>query len=55
MQNCKNCGKKIKFIPVSKGMTITCDAEEITVYTMNGRKVEGFKIHNCGGNSNDTK
>lgn len=49
MQKCKSCGEEIKYIPTAKGVTVTCDAEEITVYTMNGRKVEGYRIHNCKG------
>lgn len=47
MQKCSNCGKEIRYIASAKNICIKCDAEEITVYTQLGRKVEGFKIHEC--------
>lgn len=53
MQKCKSCGEKIKYIPTAKGITVTCDAEEITVYTMNGRKILGHKVHKCKGKKSD--
>lgn len=49
MQKCKGCGKDIKFIAISGNTSVTCDAEELTVYTMNGRKVIGYKKHVCEG------
>lgn len=47
MQKCKSCGEEIKYIATSNNESITCDAEEITIYTMTGRKVTGYKVHQC--------
>lgn len=49
MQKCKSCGEEIKYIAISNNESITCDAEEITIYTMTGRKVTGHRIHKCKG------
>ena len=49
MQKCKSCGKEIKYIPIAKGITVTCDSEESVVYTDLGRKIFGHKVHECKG------
>lgn len=55
MQICKNCGKEIKFIATSGNNAVACDAEEVTLYTMNGRKVTGFLLHKCKGEHDGEK
>lgn len=47
MQVCKNCGAEIKYIATTHNKSIACDSEEITIYTMTGRKVSGYKLHQC--------
>lgn len=47
MQKCKTCGKDIKYIATVKGENVICDAIEIIIYTDFGRKVKGYKVHEC--------
>lgn len=47
MQKCVTCGNEIRYIATTNMQSVMCDAEEITVYTITGRKVSGYKKHDC--------
>lgn len=44
---CKTCGKEVKFIAISLNQSVTCDVKERTFYTITGRKVVGYEVHEC--------
>lgn len=48
MQRCQSCGKEVKYIAIKSNESVCCDAEEIEIYTLVGRKVKGWKKHICG-------
>lgn len=47
MIKCNKCGRSIIYIPVSRDKSIKADVEEIEIYTITGRKVIGYKKHEC--------
>lgn len=47
MQICKSCGEKIKIIPIRNNEYVFCEAGKNIFYTELGRKVEGYKLHEC--------
>ena len=55
MQKCEFCGKEIYYIALRNGLTIKCDDKLETIYTEQGRKVEGYKIHSCEDKNGKSK
>lgn len=49
MQKCNCCSQPVKYIATSHNVAVTCDAEEIVFYTEFGRRMIGYKIHECKG------
>ena len=47
MQVCKNCGAYIRYIARTNNTSVTVNADEVTIYTLNGREVRGFTPHAC--------
>lgn len=44
---CRNCGKEIRYISISRDESIPCEKDETIVYTQSGRKVAGYELHKC--------
>ena len=47
MQICKICGREIKYIATSMGMSVACDSEKLEFVTENGFKKSGYLVHDC--------
>jgi len=44
---CSKCGKDVRYIVLSTGITITCEPSEYTIYTEKGRVQKGYMAHEC--------
>lgn len=47
MQICPKCKKSIRYIATGYDTSILCDDEKTVVYTESGRRVAGYKPHQC--------
>jgi hypothetical protein len=54
MASCPKCGKEIRYISVSPGAgvngIIPVETREEEIITEKGRRVRGYKAHECAGN-----
>ena len=47
MQVCKKCGKPVVYIARISNEVITCEENQIVIYTKFGREVKGYQRHKC--------
>lgn len=54
MQKCPLCNKEVRYISTNNKAIVTCEVKKTTIYNEFGRKITGYKIHECEVRENGT-
>ena len=46
---CPECGEQVRYIAPNwgGGLPVQCNRKSVIIYTENGRRIEGYQVHEC--------